>query len=140
MFLTWVNPLDNASESDSSAWYDGTPIPQVRAARRSDHGAYSYSDHGAYRYRVPAWYRFVSSLSARPYSHHAAIAGASACRRRVSCSTPPVARKCTTAEPLLIGAERLVGTSGEAVEGDSDVVHEERHVKSRPRDGDGSGR
>jgi len=32
IFLTWTNPVDDASDSEFNAWYDGTHMPQVRAA------------------------------------------------------------------------------------------------------------
>jgi len=32
MFLAWASPVDEASESEFNAWYDGTHVPQVRAA------------------------------------------------------------------------------------------------------------
>ncbi len=31
MLMAWANPVDDASESEFNAWYDGTHIPQVRA-------------------------------------------------------------------------------------------------------------
>jgi hypothetical protein len=32
MFMAWASPVDDASESEFNAWYDGTHVPQVRAA------------------------------------------------------------------------------------------------------------
>jgi hypothetical protein len=32
LFLAWSNPVDEASEAEFSSWYEGTHIPQVRAA------------------------------------------------------------------------------------------------------------
>jgi hypothetical protein len=32
MFLAWANPVDDASDSEFNAWYDGTHVPQLRAA------------------------------------------------------------------------------------------------------------
>jgi hypothetical protein len=32
MLVVWSSPIDNASETDFNAWYEGTHIPQVRAA------------------------------------------------------------------------------------------------------------
>jgi len=32
MFLAWASPVDDASESEFNAWYDGTHVPQLRAA------------------------------------------------------------------------------------------------------------
>jgi hypothetical protein len=32
MFLAWASPVDDASETEFNTWYEGTHIPQVRAA------------------------------------------------------------------------------------------------------------
>ena len=32
MFMAWANPVDDASDAEFNAWYDGTHVPQVRAA------------------------------------------------------------------------------------------------------------
>jgi hypothetical protein len=32
MFLAWASPVDDASDSEFNVWYDGTHVPQVRAA------------------------------------------------------------------------------------------------------------
>jgi hypothetical protein len=32
IFLAWSDPVDEASEAEFSSWYEGTHIPQVRAA------------------------------------------------------------------------------------------------------------
>jgi hypothetical protein len=32
LFLAWSDPVDEASEAEFSSWYEGTHIPQVRAA------------------------------------------------------------------------------------------------------------
>jgi hypothetical protein len=32
LFLAWSNPVDEASDAEFNAWYEGTHIPQVRAA------------------------------------------------------------------------------------------------------------
>ena len=32
MFLVWASPVDEASDGEFNAWYDGTHVPQVRAA------------------------------------------------------------------------------------------------------------
>jgi hypothetical protein len=32
MFIAWANPVDDASDSEFNAWYDGTHVPQLRAA------------------------------------------------------------------------------------------------------------
>ena len=32
MFMAWASPVDEASDSEFNAWYDGTHVPQVRAA------------------------------------------------------------------------------------------------------------
>src|SRR5487761_794614 len=32
MFMAWASPVDDESESEFNAWYDGTHVPQVRAA------------------------------------------------------------------------------------------------------------
>jgi EthD domain len=32
MFLAWSDPVDDVSESEFNTWYEGTHIPQVRAA------------------------------------------------------------------------------------------------------------
>ena len=32
MFMAWSNPVDEASDAEFNAWYDGTHVPQVRAA------------------------------------------------------------------------------------------------------------
>lgn len=32
MFLAWASPVDEASEAEFNDWYEGTHIPQVRAA------------------------------------------------------------------------------------------------------------
>jgi hypothetical protein len=42
IFLAWVNPLDEASDSEFNAWYDGTHIAQVRAAIPAITAVYRY--------------------------------------------------------------------------------------------------
>jgi len=32
LFLAWSSPVDDASDGEFNAWYEGTHIPQVRAA------------------------------------------------------------------------------------------------------------
>jgi EthD domain len=32
LFLAWSSPVDEASEAEFESWYEGTHIPQVRAA------------------------------------------------------------------------------------------------------------
>jgi hypothetical protein len=32
MFMAWASPADDASDSEFNAWYDGTHVPQMRAA------------------------------------------------------------------------------------------------------------
>ena len=32
MFMAWASPADDASDAEFNAWYDGTHVPQVRAA------------------------------------------------------------------------------------------------------------
>jgi hypothetical protein len=32
MFMAWSSPVDEASDGEFNAWYDGTHVPQVRAA------------------------------------------------------------------------------------------------------------
>jgi microcystin degradation protein MlrC len=32
LLLAWANPVDKESESEFNAWYEGTHIPEVRAA------------------------------------------------------------------------------------------------------------
>ena len=32
MFMAWASPVDDASDAEFNAWYDGTHVPQVRAA------------------------------------------------------------------------------------------------------------
>ena len=32
MFMAWSSPVDDASDSEFNAWYEGTHVPQVRAA------------------------------------------------------------------------------------------------------------
>jgi hypothetical protein len=32
LFLAWSSPVDEASEAEFGSWYEGTHIPQVRAA------------------------------------------------------------------------------------------------------------
>jgi hypothetical protein len=32
MFMAWASPVDDANDSEFNAWYDGTHVPQVRAA------------------------------------------------------------------------------------------------------------
>ena len=32
MFMAWASPVDEASDAEFNAWYDGTHVPQVRAA------------------------------------------------------------------------------------------------------------
>src|ERR1700683_3907603 len=32
MFMAWSSPVDEASDSEFNAWYDGRHVPQVRAA------------------------------------------------------------------------------------------------------------
>jgi hypothetical protein len=32
MFMAWTSPVDDASDAEFNAWYDGTHVPQVRAA------------------------------------------------------------------------------------------------------------
>jgi hypothetical protein len=32
LFLAWSNPVDDASTDEFNDWYDGTHVPQVRAA------------------------------------------------------------------------------------------------------------
>jgi hypothetical protein len=32
LFLAWSNPADEASEAEFESWYEGTHVPQVRAA------------------------------------------------------------------------------------------------------------
>src|SRR6201997_945798 len=32
MFMAWASPVDDESEAEFNAWYEGTHVPQVRAA------------------------------------------------------------------------------------------------------------
>jgi len=32
MFMAWASPVDDASDTEFNAWYDGTHVPQMRAA------------------------------------------------------------------------------------------------------------
>jgi len=32
MFMAWASPVDDASDAEFNAWYEGTHVPQVRAA------------------------------------------------------------------------------------------------------------
>jgi hypothetical protein len=32
MFMAWASPVDEASDTEFNAWYDGTHVPQMRAA------------------------------------------------------------------------------------------------------------
>jgi hypothetical protein len=32
MFMAWASPVDDESDAEFNAWYDGTHVPQVRAA------------------------------------------------------------------------------------------------------------
>jgi hypothetical protein len=32
LFLAWASPVDDAADSEFNAWYDGTHVPQLRAA------------------------------------------------------------------------------------------------------------
>ena len=32
MFMAWASPVDEASDREFNAWYEGTHVPQVRAA------------------------------------------------------------------------------------------------------------
>jgi hypothetical protein len=32
MFIAWASPVDDASDAEFNAWYEGTHVPQVRAA------------------------------------------------------------------------------------------------------------
>jgi hypothetical protein len=58
MFMAWASPVDDASDAEFNAWYDGTHIPQVRAAIPAI--------TAAYRYKVadlpgaPATHRYVA--------------------------------------------------------------------------------
>ncbi|HLK73013.1 MAG TPA: hypothetical protein VKU77_05125 [Streptosporangiaceae bacterium] len=58
MFMAWASPVDDESEAEFNAWYDGTHVPQVRAAIPAI--------TAAHRYRVadlpgaPATHRYVA--------------------------------------------------------------------------------
>jgi hypothetical protein len=42
LFLAWSSPVDETSEGEFNAWYDGTHIPEVRAVIPSISAAYRY--------------------------------------------------------------------------------------------------
>jgi hypothetical protein len=61
MFLAWASPVDDASESEFNAWYDGTHVPQVRAAIPAI--------TAVHRYRVAD----VSAVGAAPAHRYLAV-------------------------------------------------------------------
>jgi hypothetical protein len=42
IFIAWANPVDDASDSEFNAWYDGTHMPQVQATIPAITAAHRY--------------------------------------------------------------------------------------------------
>ncbi|HTX27239.1 MAG TPA: hypothetical protein VME19_09505 [Streptosporangiaceae bacterium] len=42
MFMAWASPVDDASDSEFNAWYEGTHVPQIRAAVPAITAVYRY--------------------------------------------------------------------------------------------------
>src|SRR5580704_2009579 len=60
MFMAWSSPVDEASEDEFNAWYDGTHVPQVRAAIPAITAVHRYRVADVPGVGAPSAHRYVA--------------------------------------------------------------------------------
>jgi hypothetical protein len=60
IFLAWSDPVDDAHDSEFNAWYDGTHMPQVRAAIPAITAAHRYRMSGLPAVGAPPAHRYLA--------------------------------------------------------------------------------